>query len=119
MELHKAILDNLTSGILTLSREGIILYLNPMARKILHISKDIENSHYKNSLSSLPEIVKLIDDMIENNRTVRRAEVNIMQSNFYLKIGYSSMQLKDGPKHIGYTIIFQDLSILYENKQTY
>lgn len=116
MELFKTILDNLTSGILTLSKDGVILYLNPMAKKILHIPKEIENTHYKESLSSLPGLVEVIDDMIKNNRTQRRAEVMIVQGNFYLRLGYSSMPVKEGQNHIGYTIIFQDLSIIYENR---
>ena len=96
----------------------MILYINPMAKRILHISDDITDTHYRDSLSSLPGIVNVIDEMIEKNRTCRRAEVSITKSNFNINIGYSSMQVKDPlNNHIGYTIIFQDLSIIYENKQ--
>ncbi len=117
MDIYKNILENLSSGVIAFSKDGIIIYLNPMAKKILHLSQKLENTFYKQSLSSLPEFVDTIDEMILNNRTIRRGEVKIKQSNFSLTIGYSSMQLKDeNMNQIGYIMIFQDLSIIYENK---
>ncbi|MCX7905594.1 MAG: hypothetical protein N2446_02710 [Elusimicrobiales bacterium] len=117
MEIYKYILDSLTSGIISFLKDGTILYANPMAKKILHISYSLENTSYKESFKNLEGLIDVIDDMIKNSRTIRRAEVKIKQSNFYLNIGYSSMQLKDeNNNHIGYTIIFQDLSILYASK---
>lgn len=117
MEIYKDILDCLSSGVMAFSKDGNIIYINPMAKKILHIYEPLENTNYRESLCELKELIKVIDDMVINNKTVRRSEVKIKQSNFYLTLGYSSMQLKDSSQnHKGYIIIFQDLSILYENR---
>lgn len=117
MEIYKDILENLSSGILVISKDGNVMYMNPMAKKILHLYNDLENTTYIESLQNYPELVEMIRNMIETNKTVRRSELTIKQSNFYLKIGYSSMQLKNSKdEHIGYTIIFQDLSIIYDSK---
>lgn len=116
-EIYKNILENLSSGILTISKEGVILYINPMAKKILHLSHELENTNYEKSLQQYPQLLEMIAEMIKTNKTTRRSELTIKQSNFYLTIGYSSMPLRNSKnEQIGYTIIFQDLSILYENK---
>ncbi|MGC9071004.1 MAG: PAS domain-containing protein [Elusimicrobiales bacterium] len=117
MEIYRNILESLSSGIIAFSKDGRIIYLNPMAKKILHLPHPIENTDYRKSLSSIPQLVGVIDEMIISNRTVQRAEIKIVQSNFNLTLGYSSMQLKDSNmNHIGYIMIFRDLRIIYENK---
>lgn len=114
MEIYRNILESLTSGIISISRDGRILYINPIARKILHLYEKIENIHYKEAFQRYPEIIDLIYDMITNNKTIRRGEVRTSHVDVDIVIGYSTMQIKDEKNnHIGYTIIFQDLNIVY------
>jgi len=114
MDIYKLILENLKSGIISFDVAGNILYLNPMAEKILHIQReDLINKNYKEVLTQYPEFEDLIYTMITQNKTVRRGEINITHAEFILRIGYSSMQIKDTTQSIaGYTLIFQDLSII-------
>jgi len=112
MDIHKIILENLTSGIISFNENGIILYLNPMASKILHLkNSNISGKSYKDVFYIYPSLCELIEDIIKNDKIIRRGELMITHSIIELKIGYSSMIIK-AEDFKGYTIIFQDLSII-------
>ncbi|MBP7796416.1 MAG: PAS domain-containing protein [Elusimicrobiales bacterium] len=119
MDIHKLILENLKSGIISFDVDGNILYLNPMAEKILHLNREeLINKNYKDVLNQYTEFEDLVYDMISENKTVRRGEMNITHAEFILRIGYSSMQIKDTNQSIvGYTLIFQDLSIISKHER--
>jgi len=114
MDIYRIILENLTSGIISLDIDGIILYINPMAEKILHIKRnDIVNKKYNIAFSIYPELNYMIDNMIKNNKTIRRDNLEITHGSIILRIGYSSMFLKDdNGRQIGYNIIFQDMDVI-------
>ncbi|MEF3279716.1 MAG: PAS domain-containing protein [Elusimicrobiota bacterium] len=110
---YKIILDNLTSGITTVDKNGNIVYINSMAGKILHLSTDIISKNYMDAFKNYTELCDLIYNMIKENKTVRRGEIVITHASILLKIGYSTMQVKDeNGELLGYTIIFQDLNLV-------
>ncbi len=119
MEVCWLILENLTSGIISVDLKGNILYINPMAKKILHIINDITNKNYKEVFHNYSELENLIDEMLSLNKTIRRGEIEITHAVIKLKIGYSTMQIKNKDGILmGYNIIFQDLSLIadYDRK---
>lgn len=116
--IHQLILDSLTSGLIYFNTDGIIQYINPTAKKILHINYDINQKKYTEIFEIYPPLLNLIKNTIETNHTVRRSEISVEHGSITLKIGYSTMQVKDGNDIVGYSIIFQDLNIVgnYEKK---
>lgn len=111
MDIHKTILENLTSGIISLDHNGIILYINPTAAKILHLRNlDITGKSYREVFFIYPSLSELIDDIIKNDKIIRRGEIILTHYTIELRIGFSSM-IMSSENFKGYTIIFQDLSI--------
>jgi len=108
---YKAILDNLTGGLISIDTEGIVVYINHMAGQILRLKeKDCLNKNYKISFSNFPELLTIIERIIKTGKTARRQEMKILHADMPLKIGYSTMLVKDSDRVLGYSIIFQDIS---------
>lgn len=108
---YKAILDNLTGGLISIDHEGLIIYINPMAEKILKIEgKNFLYKNFKIAFTSFPELIAAIDKTMSTGKTARRAEMRIMHADIPIKIGYGTMPVKSKNKILGYYIIFQDIS---------
>lgn len=109
--IYKAILDNLTGGLISVDETGIVIYINPMAEKILRIEgKNCIYKNFKQAFYSFPELSTAIEKMISSGKSVRRAEIKILHAELPLKIGYGTMPIKIEGKIVGYYIIFQDIS---------
>ncbi len=109
---HKALLDNLTGGLIGVDNDGIVIYINPMAGKILRINE--KESLYKNfreAFALYPDLTGVIERMMKTGKTIRRAELRIMHADVPLKIGYGTMIVKSEEKKLGYSIIFQNISL--------
>lgn len=108
---HKAMLDNLTGGLIGVDIEGKVIYMNPMAGKILRAD---ENSciyrDFREAFVSYPELIEAIDRIMKTGKTARRAELKILHADVPLKIGYGTMVVKAADKLLGYSIIFQNIS---------
>lgn len=108
---HKALLDNLTGGLIGVDNDGIVIYVNPMAGKILRINeKECLYKNFREAFVSYPDLIEVIDRMMKTGKTVRRAELRIMHADVPLKIGYGTMIVKSEGKNLGYSIIFQNIS---------
>ncbi len=120
-EYYKGILDNLTGGLVSVDLNGRIVYVNPMAGKILHIadvSKLIGNS-FESALGEYPALCQVISETVKTHQTVRRAEVSILHGNTPLIIGYSTLQIKNRKNDVlGIAVVFQDITFVTPAKRT-
>lgn len=114
-EYYQCILDNLTGGLISVDLKGKVVYLNPMAGKILRMEFDesCRDMQYEEIFSSFPALKGVIKETIETGKCVRRAEISIMHANTPLIIGYSTMLVKNPEgAELGVTVIFQDISFV-------
>ena len=114
-EYYQCILDNLTGGLVSVDLKGRVIYLNPMAGKILHLEADTccREMAYERAFEGFPALKDVIKETIETGKCVRRAEISIMHANTPLIIGYSTMLVKNHEgAELGVTVIFQDISFV-------
>jgi len=114
-EYYQCILDNLTGGLISVDLKGKVVYLNPMAGKILRMDFDADchDMQYEDVFAAFPALKGVIKETIETGKCVRRAEISIMHANTPLIIGYSTMLVKHpGGAELGVTVIFQDISFV-------
>ncbi len=114
-EFYKFILNNLTGGLVSIDIKGNVVYMNPMAYKILHIesSNKVLDMPYTKSFENFEALSKVIKETIETGKTMCRAEISIMHANVPLIIGYSTMMIKNTKgADLGIAVIFQDISFV-------
>ncbi|MBU2524573.1 PAS domain-containing protein [Patescibacteria group bacterium] len=119
-EFYEAILNNLTGGLVSVDIKGNVVYMNPMAYKILHIdtSKKILDAPYAKSFEDFQALSEVIKETIDTGKTVRRAEISIMHANVPLIIGYSTLMIKNSKNiYLGIAVIFQDISFVSATKK--
>ncbi|MBI4802054.1 MAG: PAS domain-containing protein [Elusimicrobia bacterium] len=119
-QYYQCILDNLTGGLISVDMSGTVVYLNPMAGKILHWEEAHKclDSNYEKAFAGFPALRGVIKETLETGHTVRRAEISIMHANVPLVIGYSTMQVRSHEgKELGVTVIFQDISFVGGGKK--
>lgn len=119
-EFYESILNNLTGGLVSLDMKGTIVYINPMAYKILHIepSKKVLDTPYAKSFEDFEALSKVCKETLETGKTVRRAEISIMHANIPLIIGYSTLMIKNSKGvNLGIAVIFQDISFVSTAKK--
>ncbi|MDO8806044.1 MAG: PAS domain-containing protein [Elusimicrobiota bacterium] len=114
-EYYQCILDNLTGGLISVDLKGKVIYLNPMAGKILRMDPETccLDTHYEKAFEAFTALRDVIKETIETGKCVRRAEISIMHANTPLIIGYSTMLVKNHEgAELGVTVIFQDISFV-------
>ena len=114
-EYSQCILDNLTGGLISVDLKGKVVYLNPMAGKILRMEAQTccQDMCYEDLFSDFPALTGVIKETIETGKCVRRAEISILHANTPLIIGYSTMLVKNHEgAELGVTVIFQDISFM-------
>lgn len=118
-EYYQSILDNLTGGFLSVSLDGLVVYVNPTAGKILHL-RDLPaliGKNYEAALEAFPALCAVVRDALKTHTTVHRAEVSVLHGDAPLVIGYSTLQVKNrAGEYLGLGIIFQDLTFVRSRK---
>ncbi|PIR19040.1 MAG: hypothetical protein COV48_04195 [Elusimicrobia bacterium CG11_big_fil_rev_8_21_14_0_20_64_6] len=117
-EYYRSILDNLTGGFLSVSLDGLVVYINPTAGKILHLPDigALIGKNYTAALDAFPALCAVVRDALSTHQTVHRAEVPVLHGDSPLIIGYSTLQVKNrGGECLGLGIIFQDLTFVQRN----
>lgn len=114
-EYYQCILDNLTGGLISVDLKGKLVYMNPMAGKILHMPPETccHDHPYEKVFEGFPALKDVIKETLDTGQCVRRAEISIMHANTPLVIGYSTMLVKNHEgAELGVTVIFQDISFV-------
>ncbi len=112
-EYYQCILDNLTGGLISVDLKGRVVYVKPMAGKILRMPPEScrQDVSYLEMFDGFPALLGVIRETLETGKCVRRAEISIMHANTPLIIGYSTMLVKNAEgRELGVTVIFQDIS---------
>lgn len=114
-EYYQSILDNLTGGFLSVSLDGLVVYVNPTAGRILRLPDvgALIGRDYAAALEGFPELCAVVRDALATHKTVHRAEVSVLHGDAPMVIGYSTLQVKNRTgEYLGLGIIFQDLTFV-------
>jgi PAS domain S-box-containing protein len=117
-EYYRSILDNLGGGFLSVDLDGVVVYGNQTAGRILHIPMGaVLGKPYEQALAPYPALCAVLRTALTTHAIVRRAEVSAMHSDTEMIIGYSTLQVRNGKgEHLGIGIIFQDLTLVLRRK---
>ena len=119
-DYFQSVLDNLAGGFLSVSLEGLVVYINPTAGKILHLADiaGLIGKEYRAVLGGFPALCEIVGEILKTHRTVHRAEVCVQHGDQPLIIGYSTLQVKNrAGEYLGLGMIFQDLTFV-QRKQS-
>lgn len=107
---NSLILENMISGILTISLSGEIITVNPSAYKIIRELNEVKSA--KVSLLVLPDTMRgLVNSVLLNKHHVTGVEVNINTGGTSKVIALSTSQLRPhGGLDIGIIVVFEDIT---------
>jgi two-component system nitrogen regulation sensor histidine kinase NtrY len=76
----ETVLENITTGIVSLNRDGILTTLNPAALRMLELDGDVVGRHYREVFreNGLAGLGPLLDDMEVDGHGAREEEVNVV-----------------------------------------
>lgn len=107
------ILENMSSGMITVDRLGRLRYFNKIAGEILKINPNLaRNASFKSIfLKKFPELYYKIDIAMTTGYTETRGEIEIKVDNKIIPLGISTSVLKDESDVIrGVIVVFQNLA---------
>jgi two-component system sensor histidine kinase PilS (NtrC family) len=106
------ILDNMSSGVLTLDDQGAVQRMNPAAEQILGVrSEELTGRSLEETLGPImPVFVSHLSEVLRDGGSAQRVELNIMRRDTRIvPVGVSiSQQAEDGSR--GVIAVFQDLT---------
>ncbi|MBK9293251.1 MAG: PAS domain-containing protein [Oligoflexia bacterium] len=103
-DLNKIIVENISSGLITLSQDYRIILFNQAAQRILGVNKSITGDNIDKYFNGMSEIIRLnsFEARLEMRYETPKAEKLIL--------GFSITPLKNNDELNGYILIFQDLT---------
>lgn len=104
-DINKIIVENISSGLITISQTFQIMLFNPAAEKILGMN---QNLHGKDLNEVFPGMREFIENRTEYNRFERRFE-NSKGEKLILGFSVSPLKATEGDEG-GFILIFQDLT---------
>lgn len=112
-QFHKGIVQNITSGIITIDGKGIITFINSAALKVLDYNySELVNTDVKNLFVDPKEAVDILNKLIEKKEMFESKEVNLhTKYNQIIPIGFSTSILESNKSVFeGVIILFRDLT---------
>lgn len=114
------ILNNMSSGILVVDTDGVVVTMNPAAEDILGVDKsDVLMKDVRESLGTgARELTQMITDALGEDRGKYRHELTVMAGAHHTPLGTSISLLRDpdGSKR-GAISVFQDLTEVHEMRE--
>lgn len=112
----ETILDNITTGVLSIGSDGTITTLNRAAERILNIkSDDLKGKHFTEAFKAhrLEALIDLVDllKFQQKSSIERELALDLKGKSLTLRINLSRLQEKDGPS-MGSVLVFDDLTEL-------
>lgn len=114
-QFHKGIVQNISSGIVTIDFSGNITFINKAALKVVEYSyKDLINQPVIQLFADLYEAEKILDDLLKNKNMFESKEINLVtKTNKIIPIGFSTSILQSNDsKFEGVVLLFRDLTSL-------
>lgn len=106
---HERVLESLSSGILTTDTSGRIAFVNRAAAEICGLTARAMLAKRVRDL--IPELPDLGDtSAADGERPNNRAEIVLRTPTGTRIVGYSTVQLKEGERLLGTTLLFRDLT---------
>lgn len=110
------VLNNVTTGVLSLDRSGLILTINPAAEKLLHVlSKNVQNRNFLEVLGAehIPLVRDFLAEMAASNKDSLRKVVtlSIEENELILQVHVTALRAEGG-EVIGTVVVFDDLTQL-------
>src|SRR4051812_23625846 len=106
------ILRNINSGVITIDRDGRLMYANPMAERILGVS--LSSQMNKVVLDQLkersPRLGQALEGSARDRSRTTRAECSVVSDGKEFPIGVTTTFMEDASGHVTATAIFQDIS---------
>jgi len=114
-QFHKGIVQNISSGIVTVDFSGNITFINHTALKVVEYEyQDLINKPVNQLFADLYEAEEILMDLLKNKNMFESKEVNLVtKTNKIIPIGFSTsiLQSKDS-KFEGVVLLFRDLTNL-------
>ena len=109
----ESIINNVNSGVISISKMGIINTINPFVEKLLNVKvSNIQGIHYKNIDNATLKC--LLTDIIEEfkllNKSVIYKNTNINLKNDFLILSIFATILKQDEEILGYLIVISDMT---------
>jgi two-component system nitrogen regulation sensor histidine kinase NtrY len=118
----EAVLNNITTGVMTVNAQGVITTMNPSAREMLAISeKDPIGRSYKEILShgKYAEVLKNIDWGIKSRYRLSDKEINITSNGQTTTVGLALSPLRQPNNEFsGMIIVLDNLTQLIKAQKT-
>jgi PAS domain S-box-containing protein len=114
-QFHKGIVQNISSGIVTVDFSGNITFINRAALKVVEYEyKDLINQPMNQLFADLYEAEEIFTDLLKNKKMFESKEVNLVtKTNKIIPIGFSTSNLQSNDsKFEGVVLLFRDLTNL-------
>jgi two-component system nitrogen regulation sensor histidine kinase NtrY len=111
----ETVLENITTGIISLNRDGIMTTLNPAALRMLSLDGTVVGRHYREVLrkDELAELRRLLEAMESNGQHALEGEVNVIVGNRELHLSvYLTSLIGASGKPSGLLMVLDDLTQL-------
>jgi len=114
-QFHKGIIQNISSGILTVDFDGIITFMNSAALRLVEYNyNELVGSSMRNLFADPTEAETIIRDLVKNRKMYESREVALLtRTQKVIPIGFTTtvLDVKD-PQFSGIIISFRDLTNL-------
>ena len=112
---NETVLENITTGIVSMNRDGILTTVNPAALRMLELGRDVVGRHYRDVFgdADLAELLPLLEGMEGDGHRAREEEVNVIVSDRELHLSvYLTMLTGASGEPTGLLMVLDDLTQL-------
>ena len=111
----ETVLENITTGIVSMNRDGILTTVNPAAFRMLELDRDVVGRHYRAVFGNagLAELQPLLEGMEGDEHRAREEEVNVVVGGRELHLAvYLTMLTGASGEPTGLLVVLDDLTQL-------